>query len=89
MFQRAAQRAGMPFLKRSTMLFQAGDTQGQHTFTFQARQRDLQCIPQSLLLFQKSLALLVLFLPLLQLLPPAPHLGMVQEDILQRFFNSL
>ena len=88
-FQRAAQRAGMSFLKRSTMLFQAGDTQGQHTFTFQARQRDLQCISQSLLLFQKSLALLVLFLPLLQLLPPAPHLGMVQENILQRFFNSL
>ena len=26
MFQRAAQRAGMSFLKRSTMLFQAGDT---------------------------------------------------------------
>ena len=56
------------------MLFQAGDTQGQHTFTFQARQRDLQCIPQSLLLFQKFFALLMLFLPLLQLLPPVLQL---------------
>ena len=64
----------MPFLKRSTMLFQAGDTQGQHAFTFQARQRDLQCIPQSLLLFQKFFALLMLFLPLLQLLPPVLQL---------------
>ena len=53
------------------MLFKTGDAQGQHAFSFQARQRDFQCIPQSLLLFQKCLALLVLFLPLLQLLPPA------------------
>ena len=61
----------MSFLERSPMLLQAGDAQGQHAFPLQTCQRDFQRIPQSLLLFQKCFVLLMLFLPLLQLLPPA------------------
>ena len=38
MLQRTAQGAGMSFLKRSTVLLQAGDAQGQHAFTLQAGQ---------------------------------------------------